>query len=224
VSKDIFIVTIDGPAGSGKSTVSAELAKRLKLRFLTTGAFYRGLAIMSLRHKSGQLDGWAATTEMALLVEMATSPRFEVHADVTGTQVLIDGENVSAQLGEQSTAQEASRIAGIPEVRAALLEAQREFARPPGLVAEGRDCGTVVFPQAQLKIFLTASLDARAQRRESVEGKESLALRDKNDSGRKTAPMQKAQDAVEIDTSLMSIDEVIEQIQNLVDLKRATRD
>ncbi len=207
-----FIVTIDGPAGSGKSTVSALLAKRLQLQFLTTGAFYRGLGLMSLTYKYGD-GGWTSETETTRLIEMATSHRFEVRADTSGTKVFIDEVDVTEKLSEEKTAQEASRIATIPEVRAALLEAQREFAKPPGLVAEGRDCGTIVFPDAHLKIFLTASLDARALRRESVEGKESLATRDRNDAGRKTAPMQKADGAIEIDTSKMTIEEVVSQIE-----------
>ncbi len=202
--KKVTVVTIDGPAGGGKSTVSARLAQKLNFQFLTTGAFYRGLALMSIKYK---------TENPADLVKFATSPHFVVDASVQGTTVFIDGDDVTERLHDEKTAQVASRISAIAEVREALLVPQRKFVKPPGLVAEGRDCGTVVFPEAQIKIFLTASLDARAQRRHTVEAKESLASRDHADSSRKAAPMVAAKDAVIIDTSTMSIEEVVEQIE-----------
>lgn len=208
-----FVVTIDGPAGSGKSTVSSLVSKRFHFQFLTTGAFYRGLALMSIKEK---------TEDPHKLVEFATSPRFVVKANEHGTEVFIDGEDVTYKLSEEKTAQVASRISAIPQVREALLAPQRAFVKAPGLVAEGRDCGTVVFPHAQVKIFLTASLDARAQRRLDVEAKESLAKRDQADSSRKAAPMMAASDAVQIDTSTMSIEEVVEKIEELVRLKIET--
>lgn len=210
MSKKPFVITIDGPAGSGKSTVSALVSKRLHFQFLTTGAFYRGLALLSIKEETEDPD---------TLVQFATSPRFIVKANENGTEVFIDKEDVTYKLSEEKTAQVASRISAISQVRAALLAPQRAFVKHPGLVAEGRDCGTVVFPDAQVKIFLTASLDARAQRRQSVEAKESLASRDHADSNRKAAPMMAAEDAVSIDTSTMSIEDVVDKIESIVRAK-----
>ncbi len=211
-----FVVTIDGPAGSGKSTVSAMLAKRLKFRFLTTGAFYRGLAILCSQKNADLHDA-------AAVVRLVEKPGIQVTADENGTQVRIEGKNVSDQLNSEKVAAIASKISSIPEVRKALLQAQREFQSTGGLIAEGRDCGTVVFPDAQVKIFLTANLDTRVMRR-SIEVKSSnsndlakdLANRDQADTQRKVAPLSKAIDAVEIDTSSLSIGQVADRIEAIV--------
>ena len=145
-----FVITIDGPAGSGKSTVSAMLAKRLNLVFLTTGAFYRGLAYLCQLKNSD-------ISNAKTVADLSSYEAFKVEADVNGTRVFIDKKNVTEELSSENVAKVASRISAYPEVRTALLELQRQFNKPPGLIAEGRDCGTVVFPQADLKIFLTSS-------------------------------------------------------------------
>jgi cytidylate kinase len=210
-----FVITIDGPAGSGKSTVSGKLARRLNMTFLTTGAFYRGLAVLC-KLKNIDIDN------EVLVASLAHYEGFKVAADMHGTQVFVDDQNVTDQLNNDETAKIASRISAYPQVRKALLAAQREFNKPPGLIAEGRDCGTVVFPDAEVKIFLTASLDMRAQRRSSEYKSSSeeliknIAQRDQADSQRKVAPMAKAQDAIEIDTSTLSIDEVVDKIVKVV--------
>jgi CMP/dCMP kinase len=211
-----FIVTIDGPAGSGKSTVSHLLAQRLKLNFLTTGAFYRGLAYLA--GKKG-----VDLKNVQEVASLAHYDHFSVHANVSGTKVTIDDIDVTEELNSEKVALIASQISAYPAVRAALLNLQRAFNGPPGLVAEGRDCGTVVFPDADVKIFLTASLDKRAERRLADEGAstnhevlKNLTHRDKADSGRKVAPMAKAADAIEIDSSALSVEEVVAKIEAIV--------
>lgn len=217
-----FIITIDGPAGSGKSTVSVQLARRLKLVFLTTGAFYRGLAYLC---QAKNIDISNPKTVAAL----SSYPEFKVLADVEGTQVFVDKKNITDDLSSEKVALVASKISAYPEVRTALLDLQRKFSRPPGLIAEGRDCGTVVFPNADVKIFLTASLDKRAERRSneqnvaSGETAKRIADRDKADGTRKVAPMLKAEDAFEIDSSSLSIDEVVDKIEALVNAKWKTK-
>jgi cytidylate kinase len=202
-----FIVTIDGPAGSGKSTVSSLLAQQLNLNFLTTGAFYRGLAYLC-RKKGVDL------TKTDEVTALACYKAFEVQADVAGTKVIIDKVDVTTDLSTEEVALVASKISAYPSVRLALLDLQRGFARPPGLIAEGRDCGTVVFPDADVKIFLTASLDKRATRRLADE--QTIANRDNADTGRKTAPLAKAKDTIEIDSSTLSIEEVVDKIIGIV--------
>jgi len=211
-----FVVTIDGPAGSGKSTVSARLAKRLDLVFLTTGAFYRGLAYLCSTRKVDLADRKAVSS-------LAGHQGFIVRADTNGTQVHVDGKDVTDELSSEVVASVASQISAYPEVRQALLSRQREFNRPPGLIAEGRDCGTVVFPHADVKIFLTASLDKRAERRSgdtkdasSQDLLKTIATRDKADTSRKVAPLAKAEDTIEIDSSCLSADQVVSKIEEIV--------
>jgi cytidylate kinase len=219
-SSKAFVITIDGPAGSGKSTVSLELARRLKLVFLTTGAFYRGLAYLC---QAKSIDISVAATVAGL----SAYADFNVIADIEGTRVFIDGANVTDELSSEKVAFVASKISAYPEVRKALLGLQRRFSKPPGLIAEGRDCGTVVFPDADVKIFLTASLDKRAERRSSEQDSNSdaaakkiaaerIANRDKADGTRKVAPMAKAEDAHEIDSSTLSVEEVVDKIEKIV--------
>jgi len=223
MSQNPFVVTIDGPAGSGKSTVSAMLAKRLNLVFLTTGAFYRGLAYLC---QAKSIDISNPKTVAAL----SSYTEFHVLADVEGTRVIIDNNNVTEELSSEKVAKVASQISAYPEVRQALLELQRQFNRPPGLIAEGRDCGTVVFPQADVKIFLTASLDKRAERRSSEykvasnqDTIKTISDRDKADSSRKVAPMAKANEAIEIDSSSLSAEEVVDRIEKIVSANRKNK-
>lgn len=209
-----FVITIDGPAGSGKSTVSVRLAQRLQLSFLTTGAFYRGIAFLAQKRNTDLGDEDA-------LVHLTHDPGFSIVANPDGTKVFVDAVDVTTQINNEEVGKGASRISTFSRLREALLEAQRSFDREPGLIAEGRDCGTVVFPNAVLKIFLTASLESRAARRSteyqtnSKQSQKELSERDERDSQRKVAPMAKAADAIEIDTSLLSIDDVVDRIEKL---------
>lgn len=209
---EVFVVTIDGPAGSGKSTVSQRLGERLGFNVLTTGSFYRGLAFLCQKRQTD-------ISSVSDVVALADSDSLKIEASVNGTQTFVDGEDVSEHLRSEEVARIASQISAYPEVRERLLGPQRSFKKSPGLVAEGRDCGTVIFPDATIKIFLTASLESRASRRSNdsdATSQEHIARRDQADAGRKTAPMAKADDAVEIDTSSLSIDQVVEKIDNLV--------
>lgn len=212
------VITIDGPSGAGKGTVSVILARRLGFHYLDSGALYRLLAVAAARHQVtfDNIDGLAVlAAHMDILFRMAPG---DAEPSIT-----LEGEDVTRLLrGEQIGAQ-ASRVATIPEVRAALLRRQRAFARPPGLVADGRDMGTVVFPGAVLKVFLTASADERARRRyNQLIGKgETASLpglvaqvneRDERDRNRPVAPLRPADDALIVDSTAMTIDEVVEAI------------
>ncbi|MBI2784128.1 MAG: (d)CMP kinase [Gammaproteobacteria bacterium] len=215
------VITIDGPSGAGKGTVSVILARRLGFHYLDSGALYRLLAVAAARHQVtlDNIDGLAVlAAHMDILFRMAPG---DAEPSIT-----LEGEDVTRLLrGEQIGAQ-ASRIAAIPEVRAALLRRQRVFARPPGLVADGRDMGTVVFPDAALKVFLTASADERARRRyNQLIGKgETASLRDlvaqvserdERDRTRPVAPLRPAEDATVVDSTTMTIDAVVEAILTL---------
>jgi cytidylate kinase len=212
------VITIDGPSGAGKGTISVILARRLGFHYLDSGALYRLLAVAAARHQVtlDNIDGLAVlAAHMDILFRMAPG---DAEPSIT-----LEGEDVTRLLrGEQIGAQ-ASRIATIPEVRAALLRRQRAFARPPGLVADGRDMGTVVFPDAALKVFLTASADERARRRyNQLIGKgETASLRDlvaqvnerdERDRTRTVAPLRPADDAFIVDSTALTIDAVVESI------------
>jgi len=212
------VVTIDGPSGSGKGTVSQIVAQRLGWRFLDSGALYRLLALAAERHAvdAGQEDA-LATLAAHLDVEFASG---------AAARVLLEGEDVTQAMRSEACGNAASRLAALPAVRVALLGRQRAFRRPPGLVADGRDMGTVVFPGAGLKIFLTASAEERAKRRyKQLKEKgmdvnlprilDEIASRDERDSGRAVAPMRPAQDAVVLDTTTLSIHEVVERVLDL---------
>ena len=208
------VVTIDGPSGAGKGTVSRHLASRLGWNLLDSGALYRLVALAGLRH------GLAADerAEHARLA-MALDSRFCAKAD--GSElILLDGEDVTAGVRSEEGGMGASRVAAWPEVRKSLLARQHAFAAPPGLVADGRDMGTVVFPKAALKIFLVASPEERALRRyKQLKGKDSgvslaalsreIATRDRQDASRPVAPLVPAEDAVVIDSTRLSVAAVV---------------
>ncbi|MEA3220443.1 (d)CMP kinase [Immundisolibacter sp.] len=210
------VVTIDGPGGAGKGTVSLLLARRLGWHYLDSGALYRLVAVAAARDGIDLDDGDALARRVpGLRIE------FRLHADTL--QVLLDDVDVTAAIREEACARAASRLAVHAGLRTALLPLQRAFARPPGLVAEGRDMGTVVFPQAPLKIFLTASAEQRARRRWlqlSAAGVDAslaailddLRRRDAQDASRTTAPLRPADDAVLIDSSDLTADEVCARI------------
>jgi cytidylate kinase len=211
-----FIVTIDGPAASGKSSVSRELAKRFGWTWVSTGAFYRGLAYVAFVTK-------ADLTNEAGLARLATSSDWSVRMTPEETCVYFGNKDVTAEIFREEIGGLASKISSFPKVRKALLDAQRQCAKGvTGLVAEGRDCGTVVFPAAQVKIFLTARPEDRAARRAREEGRDldrtisEQKLRDAQDATRKAAPMQASADSHTVDTTELSLPEVVSHVEDLV--------
>jgi cytidylate kinase len=191
-----MLVALDGPAGAGKSTVARAVADALGFTYLDTGAMYRCVGLRAEAHPGRPVD--AATLDI----------RFD------GDRVLLDGEDVSEVIRTPQAAQAASRVATDPAVRDALVAKQRELIAGADWVAEGRDIGTVVAPDADVKVWLTASAEERARRRELPV--EELAERDERDAGRDVAPMKPAEDAVEVDTTGLTIDEVVARIVGLV--------
>ena len=219
----IPVITIDGPGGSGKGTVAMRLALDLDWHFLDSGALYRIVAVAAIDR------GVKADDERAL---GALVRDLDVNFGFSGEGmvILLDGNWISGRLRSEKVSAFASEAAAVPAVREALVERQRAFRKPPGLVADGRDMGTVIFPDAILKIFLTASVEARANRRykQLKEKGESVNLsrlfrdiekRDERDSSRSIAPLKPAEDAQIIDSTELSIDKVLETIHNLLDKK-----
>jgi len=203
------VVAIDGPAASGKGTVALGVARALGFHYLDSGSLYRLVALAAMRAGVGVDHG-------AQLAAIAQG----LPVSFDGGAVRLDGNDVTDAIRDEAVSAAASRVAVHPEVRAALLARQRGFRRPPGLVAEGRDMGTVVFPDAPVKVFVTASAEERARRRhKQLIGKgisvsiESLLRdireRDQRDAGRATAPLKPAADAVILDTTDMTIDSAI---------------
>lgn len=207
-----MIVTIDGPAGSGKSTVARLLAERLRVRFLDTGAMYRAVA---LAVRQAQLSETDAESIRRLVPG--------IHLEFRGQQLLLNGTDVSDAIRSPEVTAISSIVASHPDVRARLVELQREIGRQGSLVTEGRDQGTIVFPQAEHKFFLTASIDARASRRQQEltargaatpldDVREQLRERDERDETRALAPMKPAHDATILDTSDLTIPQVLETL------------
>ncbi len=215
------VVTVDGPVGSGKGTISAQLAQRLGWNFLDSGALYRLVAIRALETETPD-DPQAGLTALAAGLD------FEFVSENGETRTILAGRDVTLELRREEVSSMASKVASIPAVREALIERQRAFLKPPGLVADGRDMGTVIFPSADLKIFLTASVEVRARRRykQLKEKGESVNLsrlfreieaRDQRDSQRSIAPLRPAEDAITIDSTELNINEVVQKIYRLVE-------
>lgn len=220
----IPVITIDGPSGSGKGTISQIVAQRLGWNLLDSGALYRLLALAA-RQAGIPLDNEAVLAVLAKKLDV----QFVAGTDVQSpsqNQVMLEGRDVGALLRSEQCGNDASKIAALPAVREALLDRQRAFRAPPGLVADGRDMGSVIFPDADLKIFLTASAERRALRRhkqlkdKGVDVKipdlvEEIAERDERDSTRSVAPMAPARDAVVLDSSDLSIEQVVARVMDL---------
>lgn len=216
---NIPVLTIDGPSGAGKGTVSRIVAKKLGWNYLDSGSIYRSLAI-ALLQRDTDLTNENEILKIAQTLDLA----FECNDELI---VRLNGVDITAQLGTEATGKVASIVAAIPEVRQALLQKQKDFKKPPGLVADGRDMGTVVFPDADIKVFLTASAEKRADRRYKQLMEKGIGAniqqitreieaRDCRDQGRKTAPLTQAADAFYIDSSEMTIEVVIGQVLSLV--------
>jgi len=214
------VITIDGPSGSGKGTVSREIARQLGFHFLDSGALYRVLALAAARR------GIALDNEAELA---AVSEELDVRFPAEGNDdvVLLDGEDVTAEIRTEAAGSGASRVAVLPEVRRALLKRQRDFCVAPGLVADGRDMGTVVFPAADAKLFLTASAEERAERRckqlkelrinlvfEDVLA--DILARDERDANRSVAPLRAADDAEIVDTTDLDIRATIKRVHDFI--------
>ena len=207
------VVTIDGPSGSGKGTIAVRVAQALGWHLLDSGALYRAVGLLAL-------DRNVALDDIATLAALALELPIDFKGLPDGVSVILEGRPRDADLRNEATGAAASQVAAIPAVRAALLDRQRAFARAPGLVADGRDMGTVVFPQARYKFYLTASAQERARRRhkqlkeKGVDVKlagllEEIEARDARDSQRSVAPLRPAEDAVIIDSTAMPVDQVV---------------
>lgn len=213
------VLTIDGPSGAGKGTISRRLAKQLGWHYLDSGSIYRSLAIAVSKQA-------VALADVARIVHIAEAMVLEF-ACGDELAVTLDGEDITAQLGLETTGDAASKIAALSAVRSVLLQKQQDFRQAPGLVADGRDMGTVVFPDAAHKVFLTASCEKRAERRykqlkEKGIDANLIALtkdieeRDRRDRERATAPLSMASGALFIDSSDMTIDAVIGEILDFI--------
>jgi len=207
-----YAVAIDGPAGSGKSTIARILAKKLGFLYLDSGAMYRAVAWRSLKQKINLKDP-------AAIRQLVQSTKFEMVSD----RLLVNGEYIDEQLRTPEVSQLASEVAQNPIVREILVKKQQEIARDHHVIMDGRDIGTVVLPDADVKIFLTASIDERAKRRyrelkakglkvDLEQLRDDIRKRDENDQNRAISPLRQAEDAIRIDTTNRTIEEVVEQI------------
>tara|TARA_R110001632_G_scaffold118558_1_gene231000 strand:- start:29 stop:706 length:678 start_codon:yes stop_codon:yes gene_type:complete len=219
------VITVDGPSGAGKGTVSTLLANRLGWHFLDSGAIYRVLAIASIHH---QID----PSDEAGLLPLASGLDVNFEPAEFGCKVILEGEDVSDAIRTEEVGAVASKVASLPTIREALLRRQRAFKASPGLVADGRDMGTIVFPEAEVKIFLTASAQERASRRfkQLKEAGHDVSIsrlladieaRDDRDSNRSIAPLVPAKDALVIDSTELNIEQVLEKINEFANLKIA---
>jgi cytidylate kinase len=211
------VIAIDGPSGSGKGTIARRVAGTLGFHLLDSGALYRLVAL------AGRRSG-VAPDDQDRHAEVARQLQVAFGTDEVGEErVLLQGDDVTHAIRTEAAGAEASRVAAMAPVRVALFQRQRDFARPPGLVADGRDMGTVVFPDAALKIYLTASPEERAQRRHKqlkekgltvsiVDLSQEIRERDLRDSSRPVAPLRAAQDAITLDSTGLAIEQVVDQV------------
>ncbi len=212
VTRPVPVIAIDGPSASGKGTVAARVAEALGFHCLDSGSLYRLVALAALRAGVGlDEEGWLAGAAASL------------DAEFRGDRVFLGGEDVTAEIRTEACSAGASRVAAYPAVREALVRRQRDFRRPPGLVADGRDMGSVIFPDAERKFFLTASVEARADRRYQqliekglpaniLDLSQELRIRDERDASRPVAPLRKMPEAILVDSSAMTVDEVVVKV------------
>jgi cytidylate kinase len=217
------VITVDGPSGSGKGTVCRLLAEKLGWDVLDSGAIYRVLSLAALHHQIA-LDNEEALVPLAANLDV----QFLIDSDTNAGKIILEGEDVSTTIRNEEVGAAASKVAALPRVREALLRRQRAFRTENGLIADGRDMGTVVFPDAPLKIFLTASAEERARRR-FVELNErgldvtlsgllhDIQARDDRDMNRAVAPLVPAEDAIELDTSELNAQQVFDKVITLLD-------
>ncbi|HKK14072.1 MAG TPA: (d)CMP kinase [Gammaproteobacteria bacterium] len=216
-SDPVPVVTVDGPGGSGKGTISQRIASALGWHFLDSGALYRVLALAA-RDQGVPLDDEPALARLARDLDVVFEPAGGIR---------LGGREVAAEIRTEACGNAASRVAALPAVRDALLARQRALRRAPGLVADGRDMGTVVFPEAPVKVFLTASAEERARRRHNQLKEKGLdaslsslvaeiAERDRRDANRAVAPLKPAPDAVMVDTTDLDIDATVARVQEII--------
>jgi cytidylate kinase len=214
----VIVIAVDGPSGSGKSSTARGVAHKLGLRYLDTGAMYRAVAWW-------MLNAGIDIHDAAAVAERATRPQLTAGTDPEAPTIAVDGEDVSGPIRSREVTNAVSAVAAVPAVRKQMVDLQRALIGEGGIVVEGRDIGTVVLPNADLKIFLTADPAERARRR-SAEGmagvavdaeqtRAEMARRDQRDSQRESSPLKQADDAVAVDTTGLTLDEVIEHITDL---------
>jgi CMP/dCMP kinase len=229
LSRAKLVIAIDGPAGAGKSTLASRIARKHGYLNIETGAMYRALALKAIRNDISFEDESA-------LFSLATGSRIELQPQIDGNRVLLDGENVSARIREQDVTDAASKVSVHPKVRAWMVDRQREMGAQGGVVMEGRDIGTQVFPDAEVKVFLDASPEVRGSRRfqqnqSGTAGKapleaaivEEMKERDRRDRSRATSPLKAADDAITIDSTALSLDEVIARVEEIIEEKLAAK-
>lgn len=226
MTTSVPVITIDGPSGSGKGAITFRLADKLGYHILDSGALYRLIGLAARKHGIG-LDDEPALANLGRTLDIAFEPSGNAAEPLI---IRLEGEDVTQRLRTDQAGTDASTVAPLPEVREAIKALQRSFMQPPGLIADGRDMGTVVFPDADVKIYLTASAKARAQRRynqlidKDIDVSlhalfQSIQERDERDMNREVAPLKPAEDAIIVDSTSLGIDEVVARVMEAVKKK-----